>query len=757
MNSISDDVSLDPGSVGLKCLVIVAGLHQVNTSVESLQHEHVVTGPDLSDSQLAEIARSLGLRAKVTGHLDSDGRGRAVRALLQRGGAKLPRLRSVCLGLFEETKPPSLRDYKEVFPALARLKNSAMVVLVGLREQDGQTLVGVVDPLAKTDAVILVPLAAFEEQWTGRLILIQRSYRLDDQTQPFGLRWFVPEILRHRALLRDVMIAALVIQIIGLAPAIFLRVVLDRVLIHESWSTLVVLTVGVVLALLFESLFTYLRQYILIQATNKIDIRLAVRIFAHLMSLPISYFEMVPGGVTVRHLQQAEKIRSFLTGRMLTVALEMTTLLVYLPLLCYLSGKLTLVVLGFGLLISGVVLALVGPFRTKLQALYNAEANRQAMLVETVNGMRSIKSLTLEPGQRRAWEERSAQAVELHNKVAVIGAGAGAVTGFFEKSMLIAVVSVGAVDVFSGQLSVGALIAFQMLAGRVISPLVQLASLIQDYQDTALSVRMLGQVMNRPSEPRSNGGGLQPKVAGQIEFDRVTFRYTPGGVPALDQVGLRIPAGKIVGLVGRSGSGKSTVAKLMQNLYPFQDGVIRIDGIDIREFDLTHLRRNICVVPQDTFIFRGSVRDNIALTNRSAGLEEIVAVARLAGADEFIERLPNGYDTELEEGGQNLSGGQKQRLSISRALLLRPPILVLDEATSALDPDSEAIFLDNLSGIAAGRTTLIISHRLNTLTHCDALVILERGKIIDAGTHAELLQRCEVYRHLWRQQNRGLS
>ncbi|WP_196802597.1 peptidase domain-containing ABC transporter [Magnetospirillum fulvum] len=632
-----------------------------------------------------------------------------------------------------------------------------MVVLVGLREQDGQTLVGVVDPLAKTDAVILVPLAAFEEQWTGRLILIQRSYRLDDQTQPFGLRWFVPEILRHRALLRDVMIAALVIQIIGLAPAIFLRVVLDRVLIHESWSTLVVLTVGVVLALLFESLFTYLRQYILIQATNKIDIRLAVRIFAHLMSLPISYFEMVPGGVTVRHLQQAEKIRSFLTGRMLTVALEMTTLLVYLPLLCYLSGKLTLVVLGFGLLISGVVLALVGPFRTKLQALYNAEANRQAMLVETVNGMRSIKSLTLEPGQRRAWEERSAQAVELHNKVAVIGAGAGAVTGFFEKSMLIAVVSVGAVDVFSGQLSVGALIAFQMLAGRVISPLVQLASLIQDYQDTALSVRMLGQVMNRPSEPRSNGGGLQPKVAGQIEFDRVTFRYTPGGVPALDQVGLRIPAGKIVGLVGRSGSGKSTVAKLMQNLYPFQDGVIRIDGIDIREFDLTHLRRNICVVPQDTFIFRGSVRDNIALTNRSAGLEEIVAVARLAGADEFIERLPNGYDTELEEGGQNLSGGQKQRLSISRALLLRPPILVLDEATSALDPDSEAIFLDNLSGIAAGRTTLIISHRLNTLTHCDALVILERGKIIDAGTHAELLQRCEVYRHLWRQQNRGLS
>jgi len=283
-----------------------------------------------------------------------------------------------------------------------------------------------------------------------------------------------------------------------------------------------------------------------------------------------------------------------------------------------------------------------------------------------------------------------------------------------------------------------------------------MASLIQDYQDTALSVRMLGEVMNRKPEPRSAEGGMEPKVVGKIELDRVTFRYIPGGTPALDKVGLRIAAGKVVAVVGRSGSGKSTVAKLLQGLYPLQDGVIRIDGVDIREFDLSYLRRNVCVVPQDTFIFRGSVRANIALTNRSASLEEIIAAARLAGADEFIERLPNGYDTELEEGGQNLSGGQKQRLSISRALLLNPPILILDEATSALDPDSEAIFMDNLAGIAKNRTTLIISHRLNTLVMCDAIIVLEQGRIVDGGRHSELMERCEIYSHLWHRQNRHL-
>lgn len=743
---------LKPSDTGLQCLVIIAGIHQVNTTVEAMRHEHGLGNAELSNVHLAELAGRLGLKAKVVGK--APGQGAAPPSTFQ-STVNMVRRWAGKPGVTADVA--DIAAFRAVFPALARLNNGNVVVVAGLQEQNGETRIGFIDPLANTQDVVFLPRAVFEAEWSGQLILVQRRYRLDDTEQPFGLRWFVPEIMRHKQLMRDVILGALAIQLLGLAPAIFLRVVLDRVLVHQTWATLVVLTVGVLLALAFESLFVYLRQYIMLQATNKIDISLATRIFAHLLRLPISYFEATPGGVTVRHLQQAEKIRGFLTGRLLTVALETTTLLVYLPLLSYLSVKLTFVVLGFGAMVGAIVLALVGPFRSRLSALYNAEADRQAMLIETVSGMRSIKSLTLEPGQMQSWEERSAKAVELHNRVGTIGAAGSAITGFLEKSMSIIVVAVGAVDVFAGTLSVGALIAFQMLAGRVISPLVQAASLVQDYQDTALSVRMLGQVMNRPPEPRSREGGLRPTVVGEIQLDRVTFRYAPGGTPALDQVGIRIAPGKVVAIVGRSGSGKSTIAKLLQGLYPLQDGVIRIDGIDTREFDLTHLRRNVCVVPQDTFIFRGSVRANIALTNRSASFEEVVAASRLAGADEFIERLPNGYDTELEEGGQNLSGGQKQRLAISRALLLRPPVLILDEATSALDPDSEAIFLDNLAGISAGRTTLIISHRLNTLTSCDAIVVLDRGQIVDAGRHSELMERCAIYQHLWKRQNRHAS
>ena len=742
------------GQTGLKSLVAVAVHHQVHATVDGLMHEHVLDDAELSDRQLIELAGHMGLEARLI----SPGEPRDWRSRVLRLWNALRRSHDLKPAAPEAEAPGklTLADFQAVFPVLARLHNGNMVVVAGLQPREDGLHVGVIDPLAASQDVLLVPLNAFEDAWNGTLLLVQKRYRLDDENQPFSLRWFVPEILRQKQVLRDVILGALAIQVVGLAAPIYLRVVLDRVLVHKSEATLAVLTLGVVLALTFESLFTYLRSFLLLQATNKIDIRLATRIFAHLMSLPISYFEVVPGGVTVRHLQQAEKIRGFLTGRLLSVVLESSTLLVYLPLLAYFSVKLTLLVLGFGAVVAGVVLVLVGPFRVRLRALYNAEAERQAMLVETVNGMRSVKSLTLEPAQRRSWEDRSAKAVDLHNKVGMIGAAGSAVTGYLEKLMSVAVIGVGAVDVFSGDLSVGALVAFQMLAGRVISPLVQAASLIQDYQDTALSVRMLGEVMNRQSEPRSEEGGVQPKVQGQIELDRVTFRYIPGGTPALDQVGLRIAPGKVVAVVGRSGSGKRTIAKLLQGLYPLQDGVIRIDGVDIREFDLGYLRRNVCVVPQDTFIFRGSVRANIALTKRSATLEEIVVAARLAGADEFIERLPNGYDTELEEGGQNLSGGQKQRLAISRALLLKPPILILDEATSALDPDSESIFLDNLAGIAQGRTTLIISHRLNTLVASDAIIVLDRGRIVDGGRHDELLGRCEIYRHLWQRQNRHL-
>jgi subfamily B ATP-binding cassette protein HlyB/CyaB len=399
---------------------------------------------------------------------------------------------------------------------------------------------------------------------------------------------------------------------------------------------------------------------------------------------------------------------------------------------------------------------MIGPFRRRLLDLYNAEAEKQAMLVESIHGMRTVKTLAIEPIQRRKWEERTAAAIRMHFQVGRIAISAQAATSLLEKAMIVAIIAFGAQAVFDHQLTIGALIAFQMLSGRVVTPLVQIVSLVQEYQETSLSVRMLASVMNHPREQRRTAG-LTPRFSGRIELDRITFRYASSGSPVLDRVSLAIPAGAVVGIVGKSGSGKTTLTRLLQGLYPVQEGVIRFDGVDVREIDLLHLRSNIGAVLQDSFLFRGTVRENIAATKPWASMQEIVTAAQVAGAQEFIERLPQGFDTAIEENAENLSGGQKQRLAIARALLTQPRFLVLDEATSALDPESEAIFLAQLGGIRAGRTVLIVSHRLTTLVRSDLIVVLEDGSVVDTGTHQELVQRCLIYQRLWKQQTRNLQ
>jgi ATP-binding cassette subfamily B protein len=310
----------------------------------------------------------------------------------------------------------------------------------------------------------------------------------------------------------------------------------------------------------------------------------------------------------------------------------------------------------------------------------------------------------------------------------------------------------GAQEVFDKTLTVGALIGFQMISGRVIAPLIAIVALVNEYQDTVMAVKMMGDVMNRPSEGRASAGGLRPELAGEISFEDVTFRYPGSTAAALDKTSLTIASGSVVGIVGRSGSGKTTLTKIIQGLYTVQEGVVRFDRTDAREIELAHLRRQIGVVLQESFLFRGTVRDNIAAGKQDASFEEIVAAAEASGAAEFIEKLPQGYNTFLEESATNLSGGQKQRLSIARTLLTKPRILVLDEAASALDPESEAIFIRNLSRIAVGRTVVMISHRLSTLVNANAILVMQQGKLVDSGKHAELLTRCETYQTLWNQQ-----
>jgi ATP-binding cassette subfamily B protein len=366
--------------------------------------------------------------------------------------------------------------------------------------------------------------------------------------------------------------------------------------------------------------------------------------------------------------------------------------------------------------------------------------------------MRTVKSLAMEPLQGRNWDDRCAQSVTTRFSVEKLSAVAQSITGLLEKLMMLGIIGFGALAVFNNEMTIGALVAFNMLASRVSGPLLQMVAMVHEYQEVALAVQMLGEVMNKKPEREGRRNGLRPNLSGKIEFENVSFRYSADGPPALDDISFTIPAGSMFGIVGRSGSGKTTLTRLIAGLYPIQDGLLRVDGFDARELDLVHVRKSLGIVLQDNFLFRGTVRENIACAKRDATFEEIAQAARLAGADEFIERLPRGFDTLLQENAENLSGGQKQRLAIARALITNPRLLILDEATSALDAESETIIRRNLRGIAQGRTVVIVSHRLSMLTDTSEILVIDRGRIADIGRHDQLLSRCTTYRQLWNQQ-----
>lgn len=704
---------------GLRCLVLVMRHHRTDVSADRLKHDYNVRNQEAEPVLLVRIARESGLHSR-----------------------------------HRRLTWPTLVKLGAAFPVVVRLKNGNWVIVTAVQPEEDK--VRVFDPLGEDGKHLAVGRADFCEAWSGDAVFVKRSYRLNDPNQPFSLRWFVPEILRQRALFRDVAIAAILLSLLTMAAPMFMMLVFDRVVPYNAKDTLIILSVGVCVALLFETIYTFLRQYLLLYATNKIDIRIAVRIFSHLMRLPIHFFERNSAGILIKHMQQASAIRNFLTGSLFATILDNAMLIVTLPFMFMLSGTLAIVVLIFTALTALTIAAMIPYFQRRLKALYEADGARQSLLVETINGMRTIKSLALEPQQRREWDERSARTVMMLYSVGKISLFGSSVTTFLSRLMMVAIIVVGALMVIDGNLSIGSLVAFNMLVGRVTQPLIQIVGLVHAYQETSLAVKMLGNVMNAPTE-RATVDGLRPALTGEIEFDRVLFRYTDDGPPALDNLGFRIAPGTIFGLVGRSGSGKTTITRMIQGLYTPQQGVIRFNGYDLKEIDLVHLRTHIGVVLQDNFLFHGTVRDNIAAAIPGATIAQVVEAATLAGAAEFIEQLPRGYDTMLEENGSNLSGGQKQRLAIARALITKPKILILDEATSALDPESEAIIQRNLKAIAHGRTLIIVSHRLSSLVSSDAILVMNRGRIEGIGRHKDMLTQSPTYRHLWDQQTKHLG
>jgi subfamily B ATP-binding cassette protein HlyB/CyaB len=718
------DAPRPESQTALECLARIAVHHGVDLPVERLRHAYAVDGAPISQTLLLRMAKEAGLRARAT-RLDWG----------------------------------TLFRLGEAYPALVRLANGNWIIVSGAGEgPGGEEQVSVIDPLAERQyEPLVVGKDRFCTNWLGDAILIKRNRAASGSQQTFGFRWFIPELFREWRLFADVAVAAILLYALGLALPIFFQLVIDKVLVHESFTTLYVLAAGAAGALLFDSIFNFLRRYLLLYATNKVDIRVATKTFGHLLGLPITFFEHISAGVLVKHMQQAARIREFLTGRLFLTMLDALSLFVFIPVLALYSIKLTCLVLAFTGLSAVVVTLLMGPFRRRLYALYQAEGARQALLVETVHGMRTVKSLAMEPLQGRVWDDRCAQSVSMRFGVEKISAGAQSVTGLLEKLMTLGIIALGALDVFNGELTIGALVAFNMLAGRVSGPLVQMVTMVHEYQEVALAVKMLGEVMNQKPERESNRDGLRPDFAGQIEFENVSFRYGAEGAPALDDVSFTIEPGTVFGIVGRSGSGKTTLTRLIAGLYPVQQGLLRIDGHDSRELDLVHLRRNLGLVLQDNFLFRGTVRENIACVKRDATFAEVVQAAQLAGADEFIERLPRGFDTMIEEDASNLSGGQKQRLAIARALIVNPRVLIFDEATSALDSESELIIRRNLRRLAEGRTVIIVSHRLSMLAEANAILVIDRGRIVDVDRHDKLLAKCTIYRHLWNQQTKQIA
>lgn len=651
---------------------------------------------------------------------------------------------------------------------LMKLQGGAPVVLL-FNDGSAGLLVGVSaprqvvflkDPRAPAgEDPVPVDELRLSQVWSGEVVLIRRERGMADEDAPFNFGWIAKLVLKERRFLTAVAWASIALSFLVIIPPLVVMVVINKVLEHQSLSTLILLSLVIAVALIYETILGYARRELTQVVAARLDARINLHIFNRLLALPLDYFERNPTGDTTYKVHEIYRVREFLTGRMLNTFLDLFTLLVLLPFLFYMSATLAWLVLATAVLIALVILVFLPSIRRAVGRTVQAEIEKNTVLIESVHGIRTVKSMAMEPVQKEVWDMRTAKSARMRLEAGRLANWPATLStpleGFIQRGVLL----VGAYLVITGGGGVdyGALIAFMMLGARVGQPLVGFARLIEEFEEVRNSIGQVASVLNNPTETSSAQTGLRPRFAGAISFENVTFTYPGSKTPALSKITFSIPAGTMLGLVGKSGSGKSTIARLLQGINREYDGFLKIDGTDLREIHLAHLRRSFGVVLQDNFLFRGTVRENILAGRPGLTLEDAVRAARLAGAEEFIERMPGGYETFIQEGSTNLSGGQKQRLAIARALVSDPRILILDEATSALDPESEALVNANLVRIARGRTMVIVSHRLSSLTECDLTLVLDQGQVMDLAPHRELVERCPVYRQLWLQQNRHLT
>jgi ATP-binding cassette, subfamily B, bacterial HlyB/CyaB len=631
-------------------------------------------------------------------------------------------------------------------PAIAALRDGGFLVVA--KAAEGKVLVQ--SPASRPALMTRDELVSV---WDGQLILMTRRAGLSDITRRFDIAWFLGAIHKYRHLLGEVLVASFFLQLFGLVSPLFFQVVIDKVLVHRSLTTLDVLVLGLMSISVFETVLGILRTYLFSHTTNRIDVELGARLFHHLLALPMAYFQARRVGDSVARVRELENIRNFITSSALTLLIDLFFTFVFLSVMFFYSPLLTWIVIGsfpFYIAISAGVTPL---FRRRLDEKFRRGAENQAFLVESVTGIETLKAMAVEPQMQRRWEEQLAGYVAASFRVLSLGNSASQTVQLVSKIVTASILYCGAKLVIDGDLSVGELVAFNILAGRVSAPVLRLAQVWQDFHQARLSIARLGDILNTTAEPTySVGRARLPAIRGGIKFDHVSFRYRVDGQEVLHDVSFEVPAGQTVGIVGPSGSGKSTFAKLVQRLYVPERGRVLVDGMDLAMADPAWLRRQIGVVLQENVLFNRSVRDNIALADPAMPMERIVAAARLAGAHDFILELTEGYDTVVGERGSTLSGGQRQRIAIARALVGDPRILIFDEATSALDYESERIVQQNMRDIARGRTVLVIAHRLSTVRAADRIVTLDRGRLVEDGSHDTLIKTGGRYASLHRLQ-----
>jgi subfamily B ATP-binding cassette protein HlyB/CyaB len=597
------------------------------------------------------------------------------------------------------------------------------------------------------------------EVWAGEVLLVRKIRESVENADYFNIFWLLRLILLERPLLRDIGVASIVTSVLAILPPFLVMAVVDQVATYGNLDTLTLLVLIWAAIVVYETVLEYARVEMVTLLASRIDTRLNLHVFNRLLGLKLSYFEQHPAGEIHHRINQLYLVRNFFTGRMFELVIDVFMLIVLIPILFFMSSALAFVTIATAFIMALIIFTFLPALRRVTGQIVRAETRKSTHMVENIHGIRTIKSLAIEPQSKAEWDLRVADAADWRIRGGRLGNWPKTLVLPLERFIQRGVIFLGAYWLLTGTtaLDIGGLIAFLMLGGRLAQPLVSMSKVIQDQEELRFAISEVGKVVNNPPEEEATTKGLRPKIEGGIVFEKVTFTYPGQMTPALEDVSFTVPAGTMLGIVGKSGSGKSTIARLLQGINRDYSGFVRFDGNELREINLRYLRRSLGVVLQDNFLFRGAIRDNIIAGRPGLTLEDAVRAARLAGAEEFIERMPAGYETFIQEGSTNISGGQRQRLAIARALVTDPKILILDEATSALDPESEALVNANLMRIGKGRTMVLITHRLSSLVDCDLIIVMHQGKLLDIAPHRDLLENCAIYRQLWLQQNRHLE